>query len=116
MSIIRIDYGNIGGKTVIDPQFSNKASASTHTLTDMEVGKHYIIIPQIVSGSEKITSGIHISAYTGCECTFIANSRNVPDSYSEYVVFAYYMIVPTETTVTLTARSYSTTLDIIKID
>ena len=114
--LVKVDYGDLSEKTVINPQYSTKAGSASHTLTGMQVGKHYLVIPQIVSGSERVTSGIHISAYTNCECTFIANSRNVQDSYQEYVVFAYYMIVPTDTTVTLNITSYSASLDIIQLD
>lgn len=114
--LVKVDYGDLSEKTVINPQFSTKTGTSTHTLTGMQVGKHYLVIPQLVSGSEHSTSGIHISSYTNCECTFIANSRNCADSYAEYVVFAYYMIVPTDTTVTLNIQSFSATLDIIQLD
>lgn len=100
----------------INPQYSVKSGAATQTLTNMEIGKHYIAIPCMVSGSYKVTSGTHIQSYTGCECTFIANSRNCADTYQEYVCYCYYLIVPTEETVTVTFKSYSCTLDLIKLD
>lgn len=107
----------LNGGSEIDPQFSyERAQSTTMTLTDMEVGKHYIVVPCIVSGSYKTTLGTHISNYTGCECTFIANSRNCEDTYAEYVCYCYYLIVPTETTVTLTFNNYQCTLDLIKLD
>lgn len=102
------------GGGAIDIQYSVATNATSHTLT-MEVGKHYIIVTSRVTSGDSSQANAKVTAYTGCELTFIHNGRNVADTAPNPGCWAYYFLVPTSTTVTITTKM-ATIVDVLQLD